>query len=199
MAESAIRLLLRISVKLFSLFALGFVLYGLFSSLDDHSPAHPASAPPPLRHSLESVAEDQSYRIPWGMGNLILVQRSTTTLASLQQEPERLLDPLSRHTNQPINMSPETRSVRPELFIAFDRGTYLGCPLEWIPPGKRQAWLQPWPGGFRDSCSGSWYDAAGRVFKGQQAGRNLDIPSYRFLSKDLLEIGPSGDNPTPAK
>lgn len=198
MADTAARLLLRVSVKLFFLLALGFSLYALFSSLINDSQKHP-QPDASLLHTIETIPEDQTYRIAWNKGNLILLRRSKDTLAALHKESERLLDPLSRHANQPAQLPAATRSVHPDLFIAFDRGTDMGCPLEWIPPGNRQPPLQPWPGGFRDSCRGSWYDAAGRVFKGQQAGRNLDIPPYRFKSKDLLEIGASGDNPTPAK
>ena len=46
---------------------------------------------------------------------------------------------------------------------------------------------------------GSWYDAAGRVLRGQEAGRNLDIPPYRLLTPDLLEVGVNGDNPASVK
>lgn len=198
MADTPVRLLLRVSVKLFSLLGLGAVLYALFSSLGNNKPEEHPVAAAPLIQSLEEFAEDRAHRIEWGMGNLILVRRNEETLASLRKESESLLDPNSRHARQPENLSPLVRSVRPDLFIAFDRGTDLGCPLTWIAPGNREAPLQPWSGGFRDSCRGSWYDAAGRVFKGQQAGRNLDIPPYRFRSEDLLEIGPYGDNPIPA-
>ncbi len=196
MTDTPVRLLLRVSIKLLSLFGLGAVFYTLLSSLGHDNAEQPVAAPP-LLHSLEGFAEGQSYRLAWGMGNLILVRRNEETLASLQRDTERLRDPLSQQARQPGHLSPQTRSVRPDLFVAFDRGTDLGCPLKWIPPGSHEAPQQPWPGGFRDSCRGSWYDAAGRVFKGQQAGRNLDIPPYRFLNEDLLEIGSYGDNPPP--
>lgn len=197
MTDTHTRLLLRVSVKLFFLSGLAAVLYALFSSLDSNTSA-PSTAPAPLLYKLAPFAQSRSYRLAWGGGNLILVQRNEEMLASLEHGTENLLDPLSRQARQPENLPPVTRSIRPQLFIAFDRGTDLGCPLRWIPPNAPEAPQQPWPGGFRDSCRGSWYDAAGRVFKGQQAGRNLDIPPYRFLGKDLLEVGRYRDNPPPA-
>ena len=197
MTDTPVRLLLRVSVKLFASLALVAVLYTLFSSLSNDISEQPKAAAP-LIHSLEEFTETKPYRIAWEMGNLILVRRNEGTIASLQSESEALLDPHSEHARQPENLSPLIRSIRPDLFVAFDRGTDIGCPLKWVAPGNREAPLQPWAGGFRDSCRGSWYDAAGRVLKGQQAGRNLDIPPYRILEEDLLEIGPYGDNPTPA-
>lgn len=197
MLESPTRLLLRVSVKLLFLFGLGITLYALFSSLTTDSGETPTMAPP-LLFPLESLPENQALRLFWAGGNLILVRRSDATLATLETARDELLDPFSEYARQPQGLPALTRSVRPELFVAFDRGTDLGCPLAWVPAGNPDAPLQPWPGGFRDSCRGSWYDAAGRVFKGQQAGRNLDIPPYRYRGEDLLEIGLSGDNAAPA-
>lgn len=87
-----------------------------------------------------------------------------------------------------------------EIYIAFDRGTGLGCPLQWFPPSSSlaDAPLQPWPGGLRDSCDGSWYDASGKVFEGQAATGDLQSPPYR-ITGELLEIGASSDNPALVK
>jgi len=197
MAESPTRLLLRVSVKLLSLFGLGFILYALLSALSTDSET--SAKVPPLLYQLETIPENQALRIVWARGNLILVKRNEAALSSLQAGTDQLLDPLSKHARQPERLPVQTRSLRPELFLAIDRGTDMGCPVEWIPAGNREAPVQPWYGGFRDRCRGSWYDAAGRVFKGQQAGRNLDIPPYRYRDKDLLEIGTSRDNAAPAE
>ncbi len=87
-----------------------------------------------------------------------------------------------------------------EIYIAFDRGTGLGCPLQWFPPSTTlpDTPLQPWPGGLRDSCDGSWYDMMGKVFKGQAATGNLESPAYR-ITGELLEIGTNSDNPALVK
>lgn len=87
-----------------------------------------------------------------------------------------------------------------EIYIAFDRGTGMGCPLQWFPASTRlpDAPIQPWPGGLRDSCDGSWYDMTGKVFKGQAATGNLESPAYR-ITGELLEIGTNSDNPALVK
>lgn len=196
MTELPTRLLLRVSVKLLFLFSLGIVAYTLLSSLITER-GEPLAAPP-LLFQVEALSDNQALRIAWAGGNLILVKRSEATLAALQSATDKLQDPLSYQASQPEGLPAHTRSLQPALFLAFDRGTDMGCPITWVAAGNREAPQQPWPGGFRDQCRGSWYDAAGRVFKAQQAGRNLDIPPYRYRGKDLLEIGLSGDNAAPA-
>jgi ubiquinol-cytochrome c reductase iron-sulfur subunit len=196
MAETSTRLVLRVGVKLMALLSIGFALYALLVSV--HSDNDEAIAVQPILFHLTELPENQALRVPWAGGNLILVRRNALSLASLAADTGELLDPASGESRQPDGLPVSTRSLRPEIFVAFDRGTDMGCPLSWLPPDSREAPLQPWHGGFRDSCRGSWYDAAGRVFKAQQAGRNLDIPPYRFRDKDLLEIGQSGDNAAPA-
>lgn len=195
MAESTRRLLLRVSLKLLFLFAMSVTLYALFSSVLNIS--RKPEAIPPLLFQVDSMAENELVRLAWAGGNVILLKRNAAVLASLNDNRDMLEDPLSQHSVQPEGLAEHTRSLRPELFVAFDRGTDMGCPLRWVPPGNLEAPWQPWPGGFRDSCRGSWYDAAGRVFRAQQAVRNVDVPPHRYRGKGLLEIGTNGIMPLP--
>ena len=84
------------------------------------------------------------------------------------------------------------------LYLFYDRGGNLGCPLAWQAAGSREAPLQPWPGGFRDQCSSVWYRYDGKVLPNQASGQNLQGPAYRIKSGHLLEIGINGDNAAPA-
>jgi ubiquinol-cytochrome c reductase iron-sulfur subunit len=188
------RLFLRLAVKLLFLLGIVVFLYILFASTGKKTVTEPTLS---TMLRLPIPQSGQFQRIPWQGGNLLLLHRSETDLMLLARHNDRLLDPDSASARQPANLPSAYRSLRPELFIAFDRGTDLGCPLQWIASGNPQnAPLKPWPGGFRDTCGGSWYDTAGRVFRGQSAARNLDIPNYR-LDGELLEIGANGDNPAP--
>jgi ubiquinol-cytochrome c reductase iron-sulfur subunit len=197
MHDSPRRLLLRVAVKLLFLIGIGISIYILFASTGEQSPIKP-TLPAPLRIPLAQMNGNTFQRLPWQGGNLLLLRRTPGELAQLGSHDEQLLNPDSVHAHQPPALPSPARSLYPELFIAFDRGTDLGCPLQWIAAGAADgAPIQPWPGGFRDSCAGSWYDAAGRVFKGQAAKRNLEIPAYR-IDGELLEIGTRGDNPAPA-
>ena len=85
-----------------------------------------------------------------------------------------------------------------QLYLFYDRGGNLNCPLSWQPPKSSQAPHQPWPGGFRDQCSGVWYRYDGQVLPGQRTEQNLQAPPYRLINRHLLEIGVNGDNAAPA-
>jgi len=199
MAISSRRLMLRLGVKLMLFSAAAAVLYVLLSSIDKPDDAGQAANIAPLRIPIPEPSTPNPQRVVWAGGNIILIRRDAALLAALQHHTKRLHDPDSRSARQPPAISGPGRALRPELFIAYDRGTDMGCPLRWVPAGHPAAPLQPWPGGFRDNCRGSWYDAAGRVLSGQEAKRNLDIPPYRYLAGGLLEIGGSGDNAAPAR
>jgi hypothetical protein len=87
---------------------------------------------------------------------------------------------------------------REPVRLFFDRGGNLGCPLSWQPPGTPLAPQQPWPGGFRDQCSSTWYRYDGQVLAGQTTTEDLNSPPYRVTEGGLLEIGVNGDNAAPA-
>jgi len=42
-------------------------------------------------------------------------------------------------------------------------------------------------------CHGSWFDLAGRVYRGVPAPTNLVIPPYRYISDTLIIIGESAE------
>jgi ubiquinol-cytochrome c reductase iron-sulfur subunit len=197
MTDNPRRLLLRLGVKLFSLLSVALVAFVLLSSVED-DPAAEKTRPESLKIRLTPLDNLRFSRQPWEGGNLILL-RYPLSRRPAAPPPARLLDPLSKNARQPDGLSDTGRSLHAGLFLAYDRGTDMGCPLTWIAAGNSAAPMQPWPGGFRDSCNGSWYDAAGRVFKDQQAQRNLDIPPYRLIAPDLLEVGVNGDNPASVK
>lgn len=169
MPDSSRRLFLRVGVKLMFLLAIAASGYVLFSPVETPETAPPERLPP-LRVKLADIPPDTLQRLPWPGGNLILIRSNPSG-------------------------SPE----RDGVYVAYDRGSGLGCPLQWYPPATRVdgAPVKPWLGGLRDSCDGSWYDASGRVFEGQSATRDLASPAYR-LTGELLEIGTSSDNPAPA-
>lgn len=197
MPDSSRRLILRVGVKLMLLFSVASTLYVLLAGIDNQEVHTPDTAHQPLQRRLSQIPQTNPQRLIWSGGNLILIWRDEALLNSLHLHEAQLRDPYSRSDHQSHVPPSPARSLKPGIFIAFDRGTDMGCPLSWIPAGHNEAPRQPWPGGFRDNCRGSWYDAAGRVFRNQEASRNLDIPQYHYLDDDLLEVGRSGDNAAP--
>ncbi|MGM0594831.1 MAG: hypothetical protein ACQETD_09865 [Pseudomonadota bacterium] len=193
MHDTPKRLALRATLKLMALIALLTTGYILIAAIGSDEPER--RGPAPLRIPLEQQAQTLQ-RIPWEGGNLLLLRRDAQTLKQLQTLSEHLLNPLSQRAKEPGGLSPSTRSRQPEWFLAYDRGPGTGCPLRWVPAGTTTAPIQPWPGGLRDACRPTWYDAAGRVLRGADAVRNLDIPPYHQPAADLLKVGENGDNPT---
>lgn len=196
MRDNNRRLLLRLGVKVMLLLAFLVTGYALLSSIE--WPGQPPSPPASLTIDIPPVSHTHVTRVPWSGGNLILL-RWPPGQPPKMPEDKNLYDPLSSDAHQPAGLATEHRSLMPGLFLAYDRGTDMGCPLEWVSADDPRGPLQPWPGGFRDTCRGSWYDAAGRVLSDQAAQRNLDIPPYRVITPDLLEVGVNGDNPASAK
>jgi len=82
--------------------------------------------------------------------------------------------------------------------LFYDRGGNLGCPLAWQAAGSTEAPQRPWPGGFRDQCSGTWYRYDGTVLPNQGVSQDLQGPPHRLVNGHLLQIGVNGDNAAPA-
>jgi len=69
------------------------------------------------------------------------------------------------------------RSNQPEWFIAIALGTGYGCPIEV----KGDLIVE--------TCQGSRFDLAGRVFSGDYADKNLAVPRYSLSDDGFLLLG----------
>jgi len=118
-----------------------------------------------------------------------VLRRSEEQLASLDVLLDELQDPDSRRSKQPEFAMTNIRSREPEWFVAIAAGTDLNCSIDWLVASDELFRGKPWPGGFVDSCRGSRYDAAGRVYSRQQASRNLSVPPYTLPEPGVLVLG----------
>ena len=118
---------------------------------------------------------------------LALLQVDLQTLSSAQ--PQRL-----EWIGGPLQLL----RMGEQLYLYRDRGGSLGCPLAWHPPGNHAPPMQPWPGGYRDQCTSTWYHFDGHALPGQSHQQGLEPIPYRLLTTNLLQIGVSGDNAAPA-
>lgn len=71
------------------------------------------------------------------------------------------------------------RAEKPEWLILLGVCTHLGC----VPIANAGDY-----GGYYCPCHGSHYDASGRIRKGP-APLNLEVPTYQFLSEDVVQVG----------
>lgn len=125
----------------------------------------------------------------WDGKAVLVLRRSTVQLQALAQlTPSMLVDPDATSDSQPAFAKNLYRSLQPEWFVAIAHGTDLGCPIRYLPADGSTFLGHPWAGGFSDSCGGSRYDLAGRVYVRQNANRNLRVPDYR-IKGDVLYLG----------
>ena len=184
------RRLLRLRVLMKSMVAAAFcvvvfVLFSAFLSGDDNEGTLPG-----MRVVIGDMAPGETRTLTWD-GRAVLVHRRTPAEIGHLEDADgslrlRLRDPGSGSSEQPASMNGALRSDEPEWFVAIGLGTDYGCPVAYLPPEEAPFAGLPWPGGFADSCRGSRYDLAGRVYDGQYADRNLVVPPHSIAGDTLL-------------
>ena len=172
--------------------ATGAVAGGLFlvpflGSLKPSARAQALGAP--VQINIGSLQVGQLVRAQWRGRTVYVVRRDEDMLERIQKMESQLADPQSEKSDQPEYATNEFRSVRPEVLVVFGQCTHLGCA-----PANRFD-VQPddlgadWYGGFFCACHGSKFDMAGRVLAGVPAPTNLEIPPYRFIGENVVEVG----------
>jgi ubiquinol-cytochrome c reductase iron-sulfur subunit len=175
------RLYLRLAAKLLGLTAAGALAFALLA------PLFPERAPATYSLDLAHLAPGAVQGIEWSGRRYVVLRRQPAQLTGLDSLEPALVDPRSRHSQQPDGTKGPGRSRTPEFFLALDYDPDFGCPLEYVPV-TASAPVSPWMGGFRSPCSGSWFDPAGRVYRGQRATQNLRIPDYRMDGTRLVLV-----------
>ena len=129
--------------------------------------------------------------VEWRGKPVWISRRTPEQLAQLRGQDAALVDPTSRvAAQQPAYAQNETRSIKPEIFIAIGICTHLGCSPTPIPAGSANPSVgADWQGGYFCPCHGSKFDGAGRVFKNMPAPTNLEIPPHRYVSETRVLIG----------
>lgn len=142
----------------------------------------------PVEINLSGIALGELRIIEWRQKPVWVLRRTPEMLDRLQQHRNDLRDPDSQTDQQPIYSKNDTRSVKPEFFVAVGICTHLGCIPGFRPEIGGSLGLD-WDGGFFCPCHGSRFDLAGRVFKGVPAPINLLIPIHRYISDTVLIVG----------
>ncbi|WP_026148099.1 MULTISPECIES: ubiquinol-cytochrome c reductase iron-sulfur subunit [unclassified Thioalkalivibrio] len=135
---------------------------------------------------LDGIGPGELKRLDWEGRRILVLHRDSDLQQALGKDDE-LVDPRARRGQQPDGLELPLRSLRPQWLVVIGESTDLGCELDLVHPDEADGWS----GGFVDRCRGGRYDAAGRVYDGQDARRNLSIPEYRFSGDDRLILGGS--------
>lgn len=143
----------------------------------------------PVAVNVQDLAPGAIRTVEWRGKPVFVFRRTPQMLASLPAHDALLADPISRRSIQPPDAVNPTRSLRSEIGVIEAVCTHLGCVPTYRPEPGAADLGAGWPGGFFCPCHGSRFDLAGRVFAGQPAPTNLDIPPYFYLSDSRVLIG----------
>lgn len=133
------------------------------------SPSRDVLAQATLDVNLGEIAEGESKTYLWQGKPVFIWHRNTAQIAEAAAwDSKATMDP----------MPDAERTQKPEWLVVLGVCTHLGCvPMKG---GEADGWRCP--------CHGSQFDLSGRVVHGP-AGKNLEIPPYRFLNDQTIRIG----------
>lgn len=165
------------------------------ASLTPSERARAAGAP--VEADVSALAAGEMMTVEWRGKPVWILRRTAEMMSSLDGHDARLADPESNEPQQPDYASNRHRSVNPEFLVVIGICTHLGCsPSEKFTEGAASGMGEDWPGGFFCPCHGSIFDLSGRVFRGQPAPTNLEVPPYNWLSDAVVLIGEDAHSAT---
>ncbi|MCX7086265.1 MAG: ubiquinol-cytochrome c reductase iron-sulfur subunit [Methylococcales bacterium] len=147
----------------------------------------------PVEVDISKIEDGQLIRVAWRGKPVWVLNRQPEVLATLKTLDSELRDPLSNESIQPPSSKNAARSQKPEIFVAVGLCTHLGCSPTFRPEIAPVDLGEKWQGGFFCPCHGSWFDLAGRVYRGVPAPTNLEIPPYRYINDTRIIIGESSE------
>ena len=144
----------------------------------------------PVEVDISKLQPGEMMTVEWRGKPVWIINRTEEQLATLKKTDSEVADPNSDKQMQPAYCQNETRSIKPNLFVAVGICTHLGCsPTEKLKSGAESGLGADWPGGFICPCHGSTFDIAGRVYKSKPAPDNLEVPPHVYLSDTTILVG----------
>ena len=143
--------------------------------IDQMNPAADTLALSSTEDDLSSLEEGQAITVTW-RGKPVFVRHRTPEEIKLAKEVP--LDDM-RHPE-----TDEDRAPNEKFIVLVGVCTHLGC----VPLGQKSGDVKGEYGGWFCPCHGSHYGHSGRIRKGP-APTNLAIPTYEFLSENVIKIG----------
>ena len=143
--------------------------------IDQMNPAADTLALASTEVDLSSLEEGQAITVTWRGKPVFVRHRTPEEIKLAKQVP---LDEM-RHPE-----TDEERAPNEKFIVLVGVCTHLGC----VPLGQKSGDVKGEYGGWFCPCHGSHYDHSGRIRKGP-APTNLVVPSYKFLSDNVIKIG----------
>ena len=167
----------------------------LWPFVDQMNPDAGAQALASIEIDLTPVKEGQAITAMWRGKPIFIRNRTAEEIKSAEATPTADLPDASARNDllpeaTPALDSNRVKEGKANWLVLVGICTHLGCsPSPRFEPGDASGLGANWPGGFLCPCHGSRFDLAGRVFAGQPAPINLEIPPYYFLSDTRVLIG----------
>jgi ubiquinol-cytochrome c reductase iron-sulfur subunit len=165
----------------------GYLAVPFLAQMQPSAKAMAAGAP--VEVDISKMEPGQLIRVAWRGKPVWILNRTPQVLETLKTLDSELRDPLSMESIQPESSKNPVRSIKPEILVAVGLCTHLGCSPTFRPEIAPHDLGDKWKGGFFCPCHGSWFDLAGRVYRGVPAPTNLEIPPYRYITDTQLIIG----------
>jgi ubiquinol-cytochrome c reductase iron-sulfur subunit len=143
----------------------------------------------PVTADIGKIEEGQQVTFVWQGSNIWVLRRSKEMVDSLDKVKSRLADPNSDSSKQPDYCKNEHRSIKAEYLVMKGKCTHLGCSPKLRTDHPAPDVDPDWQGGYYCPCHGSRYDLAGRVFSGQPAPLNMEVPPHRYEGDTIVHIG----------
>ena len=158
-------------------YAVGAVGVGatVWPMIDQMNPDASVKALASTEVDVSSVGPGKTITVLW-RGKPVFVRHRTPEEIKLAKEVS--LDEM-RHPE-----TDEERVPNEKFIVLVGVCTHLGC----VPLGQKSGDVKGQYGGWFCPCHGSHYDHSGRIRKGP-APTNLQVPSYKFLSDNIIKIG----------
>ncbi|MGD7035905.1 ubiquinol-cytochrome c reductase iron-sulfur subunit [Methylotuvimicrobium buryatense] len=165
----------------------GYIAVPFLAQMQPSTKAMAAGAP--VTVDISKMEPGQLIRVAWRGKPVWLLNRTPEVLETLKTLDDQLRDPQSSESIQPVYTKNSTRALKQEIFVAIGLCTHLGCSPTFRPEIAPADLGPDWKGGFFCPCHGSWFDLAGRVYRGVPAPTNLEIPPYRYITDTQIIIG----------
>ncbi len=166
---------LRVATKLVGAFGVLAFVAVLISSMSNSESV--SNDLPSMLVDTSGIEEGQIDYTVWHGRPVLIYRRTREDLQALQLTSPDLADATSERSIQPDFPNAQLRSLTAEWFVAFSSGTDMGCPIK-LDSGR-----------LTDTCAGSSYDLAGRVYLDQPAKKNLAVPPYTVKPNGDILLG----------
>ena len=161
----------------------------MWPMIDQMNPDASALSLATIEVDLAPIEEGQAITVSWRGKPVFIRHRTGSEIEEAKAvKMDDLPDPDARNKNldagAPATDINRVKDKNEKWLVLVGICTHLGC----IPKGQGVSDTKGEYGGWFCPCHGSHYDTSGRIRKGP-APRNLDVPTYEFISDTKIKIG----------